>query len=578
MSPLRACTLVLALIVAAVGIISCSGESGADFECSANEGPITHGPRLGAVTDTSVKVWVRGCDVFDLGVQYRASGSSEWQDVAATSSTDADRDGTAVVEVTGLVPQTEYTYQIVVAGEPAPELTGEFRTLPIIGQEATITFVYGADARPEGSRVVYQTMLSMNPDFAFLIGDQIYVDPQLPPEEPLFEPDGKEDYEAVYRTAWAEPTFRRFLAGTPTVMMWDDHEILNDWDQGTASPYPWAAEAYDEYQHAPNPDAFRPGALYYVVRAGAAELFVLDERTFRAPNTQRDDEFKSMLGRQQKADLKVWLLNSTARFKFIVSPVMFSDHAKHTEEAWISFKTERNELLDYVRDHRIPGVVLLSGDEHWTGVFRLEPWGLYEMGPTPFAGFSGAPTEATGPDVLFKIGQTAVFGSVTIDMRSCPASVTLRVIDAFGQERFELALREADLLQPALTPADFCSARETGALDRDADGCTDAQEQGSDEMLGGRRDPLYRWDFYDVNGDRVVDSLDALAVADALGAKARDDSGRLAKPYDPALDRSAPADGAEEWDAGPPDGVIDDTDVLLVTAQSGANCASQTAP
>ena len=38
------------------------------------------------------------------------------------------------------------------------------------------------------------------------------------------------------------------------------------------------------------------------------------------------------------------------------------------------------------------------------------------------------------------------------------------------------------------------------ALDSASDGCTSATEMGSDETLGGRRDYLNPWDYYDVAG------------------------------------------------------------------------------
>ncbi len=570
MNNIRPAAVLLVLTVIAGLAVACSRESsGPKAECAPSEGPITHGPRVGAITESTAKIWVRGCEAVDVNVQYRTATAADWTEASDTAAgTDLAQDGVAVVELTDLAPATSHLYRLTIDSQPSDSLAGAFRTLPAPDRPGVVSFVFGADIRPEGSRAVYEAMAATDPDFALLIGDQIYVDPQLPPEEPHFEARGSEDYEAVYRAAWEEPAFRRFIASVPTLMMWDDHEILNDWDEQDAPPYAWALSAYDEYQHSANPVSFRPGGLYYVVRAGPAELFVLDERSNRSANNQRDDQQKTMLGRQQKADLQLWLLNSTAKFKFIVSPVMWSDYAKHTEEAWVSFKTERNDILDYVRDHRVPGVVLLSGDEHWTGVFRLDPWDLYELSPTPLAGFSGAATDAGSPDILFKLGQTAVFGSVTVDTTSCPATLVLRVNDAFGQERFALPLTEADLVRPVVAAADYCAASQTGELDSDSDGCSDATELGDDEKQGGRRDPLYHWDFYDVNGDRQVDSTDAIAVADELGVKLG--SGL----YDPALDRSEPPDGATQWNAGPPDGIIDETDVLLVAAQVGHGCAT----
>ncbi|MCI0850351.1 MAG: hypothetical protein J4N26_05245, partial [Chloroflexi bacterium] len=110
----------------------------------------------------------------------------------------------------------------------------------------------------------------------------------------------------------------------------------------------------------------------------------------------------------------------------------------------------------------------------------------------------------------------------------------------------------------------------------DGDGCTDEQELGVDETLGGRRNYLNSWDFYDVNGDLVVNLVnDILGVARAFGPSTGPD-------YDPAMDRSpAPAPGVdpadpavmEPWDTGPPDGSINiPTDLLGVAIQFGHRC------
>jgi alkaline phosphatase D len=553
----RAAAALSGLTLLAGGLIGCSEGGNPRLECAGGEGPITHGPRLGAVSESSINVWIRGCTQVSVNVQYRVAGGT-------STTTDSGQDGTAVVELSGLEANTAYSYRMTVDGEPDDELGGEFRTLPAT-ETGTFTFAFGADIRPEGSRVTFTSLLAKKPAFTILYGDQIYVDPQLPPATPHFDANGTADYEAVYRKAWAVPEFRELLANSPTYMMWDDHEILNDYDDERAPPFTWAREAYQEYQNSANSRPYRDGELYYVIRAGPVEIFVLDERTYRLANNQRDTPRKTMLGSVQKADLKAWLLGSTAKFKFIVSPVMFSDLAKHTEEAWPNFKTERNEILDYITDRGIPGVVLISGDEHWTAVLKLEPWGLYEIAPTPLAGFSGVATEDQSNEVLFRLGQTAVFGQATVDTTTCPASLRIQVIDGFGRERFALPLTEAELTRTGISDEEFCSAAGQGRGDSDHDGCTDAAEAGSDAALGGQRDPLNHWDFYDVNGDRRVDSRDALVVSDALGLKIGDDG------YDPTLDRSEPTD--DKSIAGPPDGTISDDDVFLVTAQVGASCA-----
>ncbi|MCH7511120.1 MAG: hypothetical protein IIB19_02025, partial [Chloroflexi bacterium] len=54
-------------------------------------------------------------------------------------------------------------------------------------------------------------------------------------------------------------------------------------------------------------------------------------------------------------------------------------------------------------------------------------------------------------------------------------------------------------------------------IDTDGDGCLDNRENGPDETLGGRRDYLNFWDFFDPNRDRSVTLLDFLAVLRHFG-------------------------------------------------------------
>lgn len=104
--------------------------------------------------------------------------------------------------------------------------------------------------------------------------------------------------------------------------------------------------------------------------------------------------------------------------------------------------------------------------------------------------------------------------------------------------------------------------------DTDGDGCTNGEELGSDAGLGGRRNPLNPWDFYETNGDGVVNVLDdILAVVGAFGPS-------TGAHYDPQLDRSPPPPGAQPWDLGPPDGTINlSDDILGIVAQFGHTCA-----
>ena len=115
---------------------------------------------------------------------------------------------------------------------------------------------------------------------------------------------------------------------------------------------------------------------------------------------------------------------------------------------------------------------------------------------------------------------------------------------------------------PNLNPLTInCVDPDIALADTDGDGCTDLQELGLDEESGGQRDPNNPWDFYDTNGDRVVDlPNDILGVITAFNA------------YNVIYDRG-PSTGPNPWNMTAPDGVIDlPNDILGVISQFQHSC------
>jgi hypothetical protein len=130
--------------------------------------------------------------------------------------------------------------------------------------------------------------------------------------------------------------------------------------------------------------------------------------------------------------------------------------------------------------------------------------------------------------------------------------------------------------------------------DTDGDGCSDAVEAGTDPALGGQRNYVSFWDFYDVwtpEGaswvrDRVVTvNGDIFQVARRFGANDASGTAPINRNSDPlagpppaapgyhaAFDRG-PLIGPNPWDLGPPDGFISvGVDILGVARQFGHSC------
>ncbi|MDX6520103.1 MAG: hypothetical protein QOF08_708 [Gaiellales bacterium] len=114
------------------------------------------------------------------------------------------------------------------------------------------------------------------PDALLLIGDQVYAD-EVSPETLEFvrsrrdtgQPPGEEigdfeEYTRLYREAWSDPDIRWLLSTVPSVMVFDDHDVIDDWNiswqwlqEMRAQPW-WQARitgafmAYWIYQHIGN--------------------------------------------------------------------------------------------------------------------------------------------------------------------------------------------------------------------------------------------------------------------------------------------------------------------------------------
>ena len=143
---------------------------------------------------------------------------------------------------------------------------------------------------------------------------------------------------------------------------------------------------------------------------------------------------------------------------------------------------------------------------------------------------------------------------------------------------------------PADTPTPAATPTPQPAGDIDGDGCSDAQENGPNEALGGLRDPNNFWDFFDVPvgglpRNQAVDAFDIGAAVLRFGAFVQPpptQSEALAQAltlpadttsYHAAYDRGGPIPGQNLWNLLPPNGSIDGFDIGFVVVQFGHTCA-----
>lgn len=398
---------------------------------------LAQGPLLGAITDRSVNVWVRSEKARRFVVRMTPVEQPELPSCTAAVPFEPDADYTGVVALDALTPSTSYTYTIELvtkdgdcgrtASRPAT-----FHTLSEAGKPSHVRFAVGADVR--GSDVPgFQDIARVSPDFVLMIGDNVYADD-----------DGgvRGDFDAtykrfqrLYRHVWGGRQFRALFSSTPVFMMWDDHEIMeNYWAGKDELRYAVARSLFDSYQANHNPSPLRPGELYYSFHAGDVGFFMLDVRTHRDGNEAkaRLDPSKTMLGAAQRDALLYWLANDPSRVHVVVSPVIVSDFRTTGADAWRAFDAERRAMLDAIAANPRVTTFIISGDQHWSAVLRIEhkgdaPYTIYEYQTTPLGAGTRPAPERIDERVLALDNGHRVFGVFDIDTRAEPPTLDFTI-------------------------------------------------------------------------------------------------------------------------------------------------------
>ncbi len=145
-------------------------------------------------------------------------------------------------------------------------------------------------------------------------------------------------------------------------------------------------------------------------------VFVLDTRSARTDQSMLDDVQKSRLLEwlQAKAHSHHW--------KIIASPVSWSNDT--ADGTGIVYVSDREWLMEFIEREMICGVVIVSGDMHFGGVYRFSPY-LHEISASPFQAipFPYPGDEGSVKHRLFFSSWKFHFGYVSMNSTHLTASV-----------------------------------------------------------------------------------------------------------------------------------------------------------
>ena len=278
-------------------------------------------------------------------------------------------DGALKTRVGGLKPSTEYFY-VWESGSGVSEV-GRTKTAPPPGSAQELHMTFSSCQQYAGGHYGAHAAVAQLPtlDAVLFLGDYIYERPDFGVrEDPILALD-LASYRAKYALYRRDRGLRELHRLHPTLHIWDDHEIANNYSDNNPSPPP--AQRAAGYRAASEwlprmaiaSDRHR---IYKQFAFGStAEVFLLDERQYRTGN--RDGLPRKLLGDPQMAWLLDGLRRSPATWKIIaqqvqVAPLQFE--GRPNNDAWDGYEADRQLLLTTLEREGIRNVVFLTGDVH----------------------------------------------------------------------------------------------------------------------------------------------------------------------------------------------------------------------
>lgn len=368
----------------------------------------------------------------------------------------------------GLKMNTTYEYQILINGKQevfpyglkfkTREYWASYMKKPIPDFSFTMgsclylnDSLYDRPGKPYGQDPsILSAMAETKADFSLWLGDNVY----------LREADHSSEYGIKYRYSkqFAHPLLNKLLSMRPNYATWDDHDFgPNDGDRNY-SLKDITTECFMNYW----PNRFMANnkassGIYQKFQVADCEFFLLDDRTFRSPDEYPDSlsgksTSKSFLGYQQMQWLKESLKASDGSFKIIVcgSQVL---NKMTDKECFYHYKEEWNQLIDFIRDAKIEGVVFLSGDRHFSEIIRYKSPGmytLYDITCSPLTSgihsIAGKP-EMDNPDrVEGSYFAEQNFGRISMTGEKGKRRLQIEWLDKSGQARWKFLI-EQELLR-----------------------------------------------------------------------------------------------------------------------------------
>jgi alkaline phosphatase D len=237
--------------------------------------------------------------------------------------------------------------------------------------------------------------------------------------------------------------------------IWDDHDYGPNNANGSYKLKKESKKVFDTYWCNPTRDPEQEGT-YTQFNYVDVDFFLMDDRTFRSSDELKDsingkpNPDKFMWGNAQMKWLKNQLVNSNAPFKIIANgtPIL---NTYNKYDCMVHYQNEFNELINFIIDEQISGVLFLTGDRHHSEIVGrklADSYTTYDIVSSSLTAGVYKPSEyeKTNPDLLKElVAEQNNYTRVSVSGKSKDRRLKIEFMDVNGNKLKEWEINENQL-------------------------------------------------------------------------------------------------------------------------------------
>lgn len=431
-----------------------------------NAQKLISGPMIGNVELRTATIWTEvSPQVKNVAVVYKKSGDVKLLTEIYKGALGNDFNPVKI-DLKNLDMNTLYQYTLLIDGKQLdPAFRNVFTTKTLWQHRLPapdFSFITGSCAyfnepvfdRPGkpygGDSSIFLSMAKEKAAFALWLGDNWYTR----------EPDYGSFWGLQYRASRdrSMKVLQPLLSAMPQYCIWDDHDYgPNDADKS----YVFKEQSRQLFMnYTCNPSYGEEGkGIYTKISYGDVDIFLTDDRYFRSSDKMMDsingspNPEKTFFGKMQMTWLKNALLYSNATFKIIVSGSQVLNPVS-SYDCMRKYSYEYNELMQFLDQQKINGVLFLTGDRHHSEIIRLNRTNNYPLIDITVSPFTAGVGKASGAEATnpYREANTLVeqqnYGKVSVSGVKGNRLFTIEFINIQGNKITEWQINESALKVP----------------------------------------------------------------------------------------------------------------------------------